>query len=159
MAKGAAMLAPSLATMLVVVTTDAVADAGTLHRVVSEATRLTFQRIDSDGCLSTNDTVLLLASGASGIALDEDELAGLVTDVCMDLGKQMIGDAEGATKDIAITVTVPPPSRTRWRSAGPSPATTCSSARSTARTPTGAGCSPRSAPPGPPSSPTRSTSR
>jgi len=104
MAKGAAMLAPSLATMLVVVTTDAVADAATLHRVVSEATRVTFQRIDSDGCLSTNDTVLLLASGASGVTLPEAELTALVTDVCMDLGRQMIGDAEGSTKDIAITI-------------------------------------------------------
>jgi len=105
MAKGAAMLAPSLATMLVVVTTDAVADAATLDHAVREATRLTFQRIDSDGCLSTNDTVLLLASGASGVTLPADELTALVTDVCMDLGRQMIGDAEGATKDIAITVT------------------------------------------------------
>jgi glutamate N-acetyltransferase/amino-acid N-acetyltransferase len=105
MAKGAAMLAPALATMLVVVTTDAVADAATLDHAVREATRLTFQRIDSDGCLSTNDTVLLLASGASGVTLPAGELTALVTDVCMDLGRQMIGDAEGATKDIAITVT------------------------------------------------------
>jgi glutamate N-acetyltransferase/amino-acid N-acetyltransferase len=105
MAKGAAMLAPSLATMLVVVTTDAVADAAVLDRVVRESTRVTFERIDSDGCLSTNDTVLLLASGASGVTVPEAELGALVTEVCADLGRQMIGDAEGATKDIAITVT------------------------------------------------------
>lgn len=103
--KGAAMLAPSLATMLVVVTTDAVADSATLDRALREAVRLTFQRIDSDGCLSTNDTVLLLASGASGASLPADELTRLVTEVCWELGRQMIGDAEGSTKDIAITVT------------------------------------------------------
>ncbi|EFC79028.1 bifunctional glutamate N-acetyltransferase/amino-acid acetyltransferase ArgJ, partial [Parafrankia sp. EUN1f] len=105
MGKGAAMLAPSLATMLVVVTTDAVADAATLDRVVREACRTTFERVDSDGCLSTNDTVLLLASGASGRALPEAELTELVTAVCEDLAGQMLGDAEGSTKTISITVT------------------------------------------------------
>ena len=65
---------------------------------------MSFDRIDSDGCMSTNDTVLLLASGASGVTLDEDVLEGMVTDVCADLALQLIGDAEGATKDIAITV-------------------------------------------------------
>ncbi|WP_018503057.1 bifunctional glutamate N-acetyltransferase/amino-acid acetyltransferase ArgJ [Parafrankia discariae] len=105
MGKGAAMLAPSLATMLVVVTTDAVADSATLDRVVREACRTTFERVDSDGCLSTNDTVLLLASGASGRSLPEAELTGLVTAVCDDLAGQMLGDAEGSTKTISITVT------------------------------------------------------
>ncbi|WP_261575790.1 bifunctional glutamate N-acetyltransferase/amino-acid acetyltransferase ArgJ [Frankia gtarii] len=105
MGKGAAMLAPSLATMLVVVTTDAVADAATLGRAVREASRVSFERVDSDGCLSTNDTVLLLASGAAGVTLPEAELTGLVAEVCTDLAQQMLGDAEGSTKTIAITVT------------------------------------------------------
>ncbi|MCK9921506.1 bifunctional glutamate N-acetyltransferase/amino-acid acetyltransferase ArgJ [Frankia sp. AgPm24] len=104
MAKGAAMLAPSLATMLVVITTDAVADAATLADVVREASRVSFERVDSDGCLSTNDTVLLLASGASGVSLPAGELTALVSEVCVDLAQQMLGDAEGSTKTIAITV-------------------------------------------------------
>ncbi|MCK9898255.1 bifunctional glutamate N-acetyltransferase/amino-acid acetyltransferase ArgJ [Frankia sp. AgB32] len=104
MGKGAAMLAPSLATMLVVVTTDAVAEAAVLDRVVREASRVSFERVDSDGCLSTNDTVLLLASGASGVTLPEAELTALVAEVCTDLAQQMLGDAEGATKTIAITI-------------------------------------------------------
>ncbi|MCM3887406.1 bifunctional glutamate N-acetyltransferase/amino-acid acetyltransferase ArgJ [Frankia sp. R82] len=104
MAKGAAMLAPSLATMLVVVTTDAVADAATLTGVVREASRVSFERVDSDGCLSTNDTVLLLASGASGVTLPAAEFTALVSEVCLDLAQQMLGDAEGSTKTIAITV-------------------------------------------------------
>jgi glutamate N-acetyltransferase/amino-acid N-acetyltransferase len=104
MGKGAAMLAPSLATMLVVVTTDAVADAATLDRAVREASRVSFERVDSDGCLSTNDTVLLLASGASGVELPEAELTGLVAEVCTDLAQQMLGDAEGSTKTIAIRI-------------------------------------------------------
>ena len=105
MGKGAGMLAPSLATMLVVVTTDAVADAATLDRALREACRLTFERIDSDGCLSTNDTVLLMASGASGVTIPEQELTELVTGVCDDLAGQMLADAEGSTKTISITVT------------------------------------------------------
>ncbi|CAO5180146.1 Glutamate N-acetyltransferase / Amino-acid acetyltransferase [Frankia sp. AiPs1] len=104
MGKGAAMLAPSLATMLVVITTDAVADATTLAHVVREASRVSFERVDSDGCLSTNDTVLLLASGASGVTLPPAELTALVADACTDLAQQMLGDAEGSTKTIAITV-------------------------------------------------------
>src|SRR5687767_15452523 len=78
MAKGAGMLAPALATMLVVVTTDAVADAATLDAVLREATRTTLERVDSDGCLSTNDTVLLLASGASGTAPEPGQLQDAV---------------------------------------------------------------------------------
>jgi glutamate N-acetyltransferase/amino-acid N-acetyltransferase len=105
MAKGAGMLAPALATMLCVLTTDAVADSATLDAVLREACRVTFDRIDSDGCMSTNDTVLLLASGASGIEPTADELLGVVTAACHDLAQQLLSDAEGATKDVAIEVT------------------------------------------------------
>ena len=104
MAKGAAMLAPSLATMLAVVATDAVADAATLDEVLRAATAGTFDRVDTDGCMSTNDTVLLLASGASGVTPSKAELQSAVTAVCHDLAKQMVRDAEGASKDIEITV-------------------------------------------------------
>ncbi|MCA0330853.1 MAG: bifunctional glutamate N-acetyltransferase/amino-acid acetyltransferase ArgJ [Actinobacteria bacterium] len=103
-AKGAGMLAPSLATMLVVVTTDAVADADTLDAVLRAATRVTFDRVDSDGCTSTNDTVLLLASGASGVAPPYTELVEAVTDVCASLARQLVADAEGASKDVRIDV-------------------------------------------------------
>ncbi|MGW8945173.1 bifunctional glutamate N-acetyltransferase/amino-acid acetyltransferase ArgJ [Streptomyces koyangensis] len=105
MAKGAGMLAPSLATMLVVLTTDADLDSATLDRVLRGATRTTFDRIDSDACMSTNDTVLLLASGASGKVPGEAEFAEAVRTVCDDLARQLIGDAEGASKDIRIEVT------------------------------------------------------
>jgi glutamate N-acetyltransferase / amino-acid N-acetyltransferase len=104
MAKGAGMLAPALATMLVVLTTDAVAGSDALDAALREATRLTFDRIDADGCMSTNDTVLLLASGASGVQPSEEELTAAVTAVCHDLAQQLIADAEGATKHIAIEV-------------------------------------------------------
>ncbi|MFJ8624480.1 bifunctional glutamate N-acetyltransferase/amino-acid acetyltransferase ArgJ [Kitasatospora sp. NPDC093550] len=105
MAKGAGMLAPSLATMLVVLTTDAVVDGAGLDAALRGATRTTFDRIDSDGCMSTNDTVLLLASGATGITPDEAEFAEAVRAVSADLARQLIGDAEGASKDIRIDVT------------------------------------------------------
>jgi glutamate N-acetyltransferase / amino-acid N-acetyltransferase len=105
MAKGAGMLAPALATMLCVLTTDAVATADVVDRVVREAVRTTFERLDTDGCMSTNDTVLLLASGASGVALDETELTRLVTAVCDDLARQLMDDAEGIDKRIVIDVT------------------------------------------------------
>ncbi|MGW0645002.1 bifunctional glutamate N-acetyltransferase/amino-acid acetyltransferase ArgJ [Streptomyces badius] len=104
MAKGAGMLAPGLATMLVVLTTDADVPAERLDTALREATRTTFDRVDSDGCMSTNDTVLLLASGASGIAPDQDTFAEAVRAVCADLARQLIGDAEGASKDIRIEV-------------------------------------------------------
>lgn len=104
MAKGAGMLAPALATMLVVVTTDAVIDAGLADSALRIATSLTFDRIDSDGCMSTNDTVLLLASGASGVSPDPASFTDALTQVCADLAQQLIGDAEGASKDIDITV-------------------------------------------------------
>ena len=104
MAKGAGMLAPALATMLVVITTDAVADAGTLDAALRGATETTFDRIDSDGCMSTNDTVLLLSSGASGVAPSASQLGAAVTSVCADLARQLIADAEGAKHDIAIEI-------------------------------------------------------
>lgn len=104
MAKGAGMLAPGLATMLVVLTTDADVDAAGLDSALRDATRTTFDRIDSDGCMSTNDTVLLLASGASGITPARDEFADAVRTVCAGLARQLIGDAEGASKDIRIEV-------------------------------------------------------
>jgi glutamate N-acetyltransferase/amino-acid N-acetyltransferase len=98
------MLAPALATMLVVLTTDADIDADLADSAVQVATSLTFDRIDSDGCMSTNDTVLLLASGASGVTPDPGFFTDAVTEVCADLARQLIADAEGASKDIAITV-------------------------------------------------------
>uniref|UniRef100_A0AAU2VEL1 Arginine biosynthesis bifunctional protein ArgJ n=1 Tax=Streptomyces sp. NBC_00003 TaxID=2903608 RepID=A0AAU2VEL1_9ACTN len=104
MAKGAGMLAPGLATMLVVLTTDADLDAATLDKALRDATRQTFDRVDSDGCMSTNDTVLLLASGASQLAPEYGEFAEAVRTVCDDLARQLIGDAEGASKDIRIEV-------------------------------------------------------
>ncbi len=104
MAKGAGMLAPGLATMLVVLTTDAVADAEALDRVLRAATAVTFERVDSDGCMSTNDTVLLLASGAAGVRPAEDELAAAVTEACSLLARALVADAEGAEHDIAVEV-------------------------------------------------------
>ncbi|GIE82881.1 arginine biosynthesis bifunctional protein ArgJ [Actinoplanes philippinensis] len=103
-AKGAGMLAPALATMLVVITTDASADNEVLNAALRAATRVTFDRIDADGCMSTNDTVLLLASGASNRQPTLEELTAAVTEVCHDLAQQLIADAEGATKHIAIEV-------------------------------------------------------
>ncbi|GHF89925.1 bifunctional glutamate N-acetyltransferase/amino-acid acetyltransferase ArgJ [Streptomyces thermodiastaticus] len=104
MAKGAGMLAPGLATMLVVLTTDADVDSEILDRALRAATRVTFDRVDSDGCMSTNDTVLLLASGESGITPEYAEFAEAVRAVCDDLGRQLIRDAEGASKDIRVEV-------------------------------------------------------
>jgi glutamate N-acetyltransferase/amino-acid N-acetyltransferase len=108
MAKGAGMLAPALATMLVVITTDAVIEgahvADDLDAVLRSATAMTFDRIDSDGCMSTNDTVLLMASGASGTTVALADLTDAVTQVCADLARQLIADAEGAHHDIAIEV-------------------------------------------------------
>jgi glutamate N-acetyltransferase/amino-acid N-acetyltransferase len=105
MAKGAGMLAPSLATMLSVITTDAVADADALDRALRRATALTFDRLDVDGACSTNDTVLLLASGASAIAPSQSDLDEAVYRVCDDLCAQLQADAEGVTKRIIVTVT------------------------------------------------------
>ncbi|MFF4953923.1 bifunctional glutamate N-acetyltransferase/amino-acid acetyltransferase ArgJ [Streptomyces chattanoogensis] len=104
MAKGAGMLAPGLATMLVVLTTDADLPSADLDSALRAATRTTFDRVDSDGCMSTNDTVLLLASGASGVVPGQAAFAEAVRTVCDDLARQLIGDAEGASKDIRIEV-------------------------------------------------------
>jgi len=105
MAKGAAMLAPALATMLVVLTTDADLSASELDKALRGSVRTTFDRLDSDGCMSTNDTVLLLASGASGVRPGLTEFSDLLTAACDDLTRQLQLDAEGATKAIAIEVT------------------------------------------------------
>lgn len=104
MAKGAGMLAPGLATMLVVITTDAVAHPDTLAQALAAAARVTFDRIDSDGCMSTNDTVIAMASGAAMVQPSPAALAEAITAACAELALQLIGDAEGASKDIAITV-------------------------------------------------------
>ncbi|AZM45057.1 bifunctional ornithine acetyltransferase/N-acetylglutamate synthase [Streptomyces sp. WAC 06738] len=104
MAKGAGMLAPGLATMLVVLTTDADVPAADLDAALRAATRTTFDRVDSDGAMSTNDTVLLLASGASGVRPPQAEFAEAVRAVCDSLGRQLIADAEGASKEIKIEV-------------------------------------------------------
>ena len=105
MAKGAGMLAPSLATMLCVLSTDAVADPAALDQALRRAAARTFDRLDIDGCCSTNDTVLLLASGASGIAPPQADLDEAVLRVCDDLCAQLQGDAEGVTKRVTVTVT------------------------------------------------------
>ncbi|MEO7753707.1 MAG: bifunctional glutamate N-acetyltransferase/amino-acid acetyltransferase ArgJ [Terracoccus sp.] len=104
MAKGAGMLAPALATMLVVLTTDAVVEPADLDEALRSATEVSFDRIDSDACMSTNDTVVVLASGASGVAVDRPALSAALTTVCRDLARQLIADAEGAAHDIAIEV-------------------------------------------------------
>ncbi|MFD0559733.1 glutamate N-acetyltransferase [Stackebrandtia endophytica] len=104
-AKGAGMLAPGMATMLVVLTTDAVIDSAVADAALREACRLSFDRLDSDGAMSTNDTVLLMASGASGTEADPAEFTATLTTACLDLAKQLLADAEGATKEVAISVT------------------------------------------------------
>jgi glutamate N-acetyltransferase/amino-acid N-acetyltransferase len=103
-AKGAGMLAPSLATMLVVLTTDAVVRSDVLQRALEAATGVSFERVDSDGCLSTNDTVIAMANGAGGVTPSEEELTAALTAAATDLAMQLLADAEGSTKDIAITV-------------------------------------------------------
>lgn len=105
MAKGAGMLAPSLATMLCVLTTDAVVAPEDADAALREATRVTFDRVDSDGCMSTSDTLALLASGASGVAVSREELTEILTRACADLARRLIADAEGASHDIAVEVT------------------------------------------------------
>jgi glutamate N-acetyltransferase/amino-acid N-acetyltransferase len=104
MAKGAGMLAPSLATMLVVLTTDAVVPAGVLQAALEAATSVSVERVDSDGCLSTNDTVIVMANGASGVTPTAEEFTAALTAAATDLAMQLLADAEGSTKDIAITV-------------------------------------------------------
>ncbi|NKZ68449.1 hypothetical protein GTG23_30380 [Rhodococcus hoagii] len=151
------MLAPSLATMLCVVTTDAVATAQQLDEALRHATRMTFDRLDVDGATSTNDTVLLLSSGASSVTPSQDELNAAVLAVCDDLAEQMMADAEGVTKRVRVTV-----------SGAASEQDALVAARTVARDslvktalfgsdPTGAGCLPRSA--SLPSTSTRTGSR
>ena len=103
--KGAGMIAPSMATMLTVLTTDAVVDAPVLDEALRAAVRVSFDRLDVDGCMSTNDTVLVLASGASGVAADPVVFTTALTTVCRDLAQQMQADAEGVTKRITVRVT------------------------------------------------------
>jgi glutamate N-acetyltransferase / amino-acid N-acetyltransferase len=103
--KGAGMIAPSMATMLTVLTTDAVLDASELHAALRAAVRVSFDRLDIDGSMSTNDTVLLLASGASGTEPEPDAFTAALTVVCRDLAEQMQADAEGVTKRIRVRVT------------------------------------------------------
>ena len=104
MAKGAGMLAPQLATMLVVLTTDAAVPAAELDQALRAATRVSFDRLDSDGCMSTNDTVTVMASGASGITPSLPDFTDALTQACTDLAMQLLRDAEGAEHEIAITV-------------------------------------------------------
>lgn len=104
MAKGAGMLAPGLATMLVVITTDADVEPELLDEALRHATSRSFDRIDSDGCMSTNDTVLVLANGASGVEPPQTEFQVLLSEVCADLALQLIADAEGSSKDVRIHV-------------------------------------------------------
>lgn len=104
MAKGAGMLAPGLATMLVVITTDAVLLPADLDAALRAATRVSFDRLDSDGCMSTNDQVTLLASGASGIEPETAAFTAALVELCLDLARQLQADAEGASHDIAIEV-------------------------------------------------------
>jgi glutamate N-acetyltransferase / amino-acid N-acetyltransferase len=104
MAKGAGMLAPGLATMLCVLTTDADLEPSRLDAALRTATATTFDRLDTDGCMSTNDTVLLMASGAAGVAPDKTEFTLALTEVCADLARQLQLDAEGANKMITIEV-------------------------------------------------------
>jgi glutamate N-acetyltransferase/amino-acid N-acetyltransferase len=104
MAKGAGMIAPALATMLCVLTTDADLTSGELDRALRSATEVTFDRLDTDGCMSTNDTVLVLASGAAGVQPDHGDFTRALTEVCADLARQLQLDAEGASKMISIEV-------------------------------------------------------
>ncbi|MBI3429685.1 MAG: bifunctional glutamate N-acetyltransferase/amino-acid acetyltransferase ArgJ [Actinobacteria bacterium] len=103
-AKGAGMLAPSLATMLSVIMTDAVVDENTLQEIFSRVCDRTYNRLDSDGCTSTNDTVLLLSSGASGISISDSDLEEVLMDICGFLANQLVADAEGHTKVVSIQV-------------------------------------------------------
>jgi glutamate N-acetyltransferase/amino-acid N-acetyltransferase len=102
--KGAGMLAPNMATMLSVITTDAVVEPARLDAILKATTKVTYDRLDVDGGTSTNDTVLVLASGASGVAPSEEDFAEALRAVCHDLVRQLQGDAEGVTKEVAVTV-------------------------------------------------------
>ncbi len=105
MGKGVGMISPSLATMLAVITTDASITPDMAHRAIAAASEMTFNRLDVDGSTSTNDTCLLMASGASGVTPSQEELDALVREVCEDIAAQMQADAEGVTKRVSVTVT------------------------------------------------------
>ena len=104
MAKGAGMLAPGMATMLCVLTTDAIIDPAQAHLSLTEAVRTTLNRLDSDGCMSTNDTVVLMSSGAAGVQPSPSEFQAALTSAAHDIAQQLLRDAEGAQHDIAIRV-------------------------------------------------------
>ncbi len=104
MAKGAGMLNPALATMLVVLTTDAVVDSPTADAALHHAVEYSFNRVDSDGCMSTNDSVLLLVSGAAGVSPTAAEFGAALDAACAHLARQLVADAEGASHDVAVTV-------------------------------------------------------
>jgi glutamate N-acetyltransferase/amino-acid N-acetyltransferase len=104
MAKGAGMLAPGLATMLVVITTDASVAQGEMRSHLRQASRTSFDRLDSDGCMSTNDTVIIMSSGASRVTPVPEDFQAALSVLCQDLARQLLADAEGAAHDIAITV-------------------------------------------------------
>lgn len=103
-AKGAGMLAPQLATMLVFLTTDAVVDPEEFQDALAQACDVTFSRVDSDACMSTNDTVVAMSSGASGVSLTGDALVSTLTDLCATLARQLVADAEGSHHDVKVTV-------------------------------------------------------
>jgi glutamate N-acetyltransferase/amino-acid N-acetyltransferase len=103
-AKGAGMLAPSLATMLSVVMTDAIVSQSNLQEIFTRVCNRTFNRIDSDGCTSTNDTVLFLSSGASSVEISDFELEEMLFDVCRSLAQQLVQDAEGHSKVVSIVI-------------------------------------------------------
>ena len=104
MVKGSGMIAPQLATMLCVITTDAVVDAGLARQALTAGVEKSFNRIDVDGCMSTNDTVLLMASGASGVTPDADTFSQIVVRACASLARSIVGDGEGSSHDIRIEV-------------------------------------------------------
>ena len=128
MAKGAGMIAPGMATMLSVLTTDGVVDPQVAQMALRRAVEQTFNRVDSDGCMSTNDTVLLMASGAGGAVLDDVALGDLLTEVCDELARAMVADAEGPARTSWCRSMAPPRSPMRWRRPGSSRGATCSNA-------------------------------
>lgn len=146
MVKGSGMIAPQLATMLCVITTDAAVGAGQLQAALNAAVDHSFNRIDVDGCMSTNDTVLLLASGASDVEPDPDEFNALVAKACASLARQIIGDGEGASHDVRITVTGATTESAALACAARSRPRTCSNAPLRATTRTGGASYPRWAP-------------
>ena len=136
MAKGAGMLAPGLATMLVVITTDAVVDPELLHDQLADACERSFDRIDSDGCMSTNDTVILMSSGESRVRPTAADFQAALTETCQDLAQQLVADAEGAAHTIAIDGAACGVGARRGRGRpGDRPRATCSSAPSSAQDP------------------------